>query len=146
MPSNAFNASNPTKKPPAYCWYRKDPLPIFFPPIGPARLQGYARVTNLWPIPQPTDIAIYTTMNRLNSTWVWQGGIEKMGYHLWITLSRIVDPQPWQLDVVIYTPWDTWGIYIWSPITMQLEPSWDTGRQQNVDDPGIDFQEARVQQ
>lgn len=146
MPSNAFNASNPTKKAPAYCWHRDPPLPIFFPPIGPARLQGYARWTDLAPIPGPTDIAIYTAMDRVGSSWNWAGHVQKMGWTLYITLARLVDPQPWSVDLLIWYPWGGFEHMIWRPVTMQLEPEWDTGALEHISFPGLDFRQARVQQ
>ncbi len=146
MPSNAFNASNPTKKPPAYCWYRKDPLPIFFPPLGPVRLQGWARWTDLAPIPAPTDIAIFTTLNRVGAGWYWSGQVTKSGYTFQITFNRIADPQPWACGIHLWYPWGAFEQMIWGPFTLQLEPDWDTGPLEHITTPGIDFRQARVQQ
>lgn len=146
MPSNTFNKSNPTKKPPAYCWYRKPPLPIFFPFIGPARLQGFARWTDLAPIPAPTDVSIYVAMDRLGSTWNWTGHVEKMGWTLFITLARYADPQPWAVDLFIGYPWGGFELMVFPPFTMQLQPAWDTRALQHITTPGIDFRQARVQQ
>ncbi len=146
MPSNAFNASNPTKKPPAYCWFRKDPLPIMIPPMAWPRLQGWARWTDLAPIPAPTDIAIYTTMDRVGASWIWQNYVEKDGYRFWISLSRLANPQPWELELLLAYPWGGFEQTWWTPITIQLTPGWDTGPLEHITTPGVDFRQARVTQ
>lgn len=145
MPSNAFNASNPTKKPPPYCKSGKTPLPIFFSPILPSCLQAYARWTDLDPA-DPADISVYCSLSRVGGGWTWNGHAHKQGFTLYVTLSRVVDPQPWMVDLLLFWP-STWFEHtIWTPITFQLEPNWDTGPLQHITVPGLDFRQARVQQ
>lgn len=145
MVTNTFNSSNPRPNPPAYCWYRKVPLPPILPLFPAPELNGYARWTDLDPL-APCDVAIFTTLQRTAGQWLWTGGITKGAVTLFIALHRTADPQPWRLEIRVYDPWRTPEIAVWEPLTMQLEPAWDTGLLTSVHIPAIDFREARVTQ
>lgn len=143
MPSNKFNASHPATKPPAYCWYRKIPLPPIIPPIFPMGLQGWARWTDLDPL-GPFDLAIYCTCPRVGDSWQWMGEIAKGALKLRITLARLVDPQPWRIRLDKWVDGGSHELMFFPTFVMQLEPTWDTRLLTFTHLPGYDFRQARV--
>ena len=145
MVSNAFSRPYPKPNPPAYCAFRKIPLPVVPPFFPPPVLQGYARWTDLDPL-NPTDIAIYVPMPSTDVTNCWQGEATVGAKRLIITLVGTVEPNAWTLSLNIWHTIHDWEGMAFPNFAMQLEPSWDTGLQSHVYLPGLDFREARVRQ
>lgn len=143
MPGNKFNQTHPPIGPPAYCWYRKDPLPIILPPIGSPQLQGYARWTDLDPV-MTTDIAIYTTMNRRGDDWFWSGQITKNRRTLSIVCARAALPNNWQVTIEVDFPTGLPEQYTWYDLHPDPDRDFDTGPLTHITIPAFDFRHARV--
>lgn len=143
MPSNSFNASNPAAKPPAYCHFDPTPLPII--PFGapPPLLSGWARWTDLDP-EFPIDVAMFIKLARDGVLFRWYGAATMNRITLTLTLERITDPNPWRVSLA--KRWNHLGheVLDWDPVTMQLEPTYDTGALTSVNIPGYDYRQARV--
>lgn len=145
MTSNAFNRPHAAPSSPSYCYSHHSCLPQP-PPGDPAPiLNGYARWTDLDP-EAPIDVAIYTPMPHLGAGWVWRGSVTKGTVTLQITLSRLIAPQPWAIQIDVWDQWRNPETYIWMPLVIQLEPAINTRLQTFVHLPGLDFRQARVTQ
>jgi hypothetical protein len=143
MPSNIFNTQRRATRPPPYCKKGPEDLPPIAPPTGPLLCQAYATWLDHDPLAY-NDVAMYTEMLRVGSTWLWHGEKRIRTFWFAIQLERIADPNPWLCTLKIYGDPLYAGELSFPLFDMAPDELFDTGHLTLVTGPLYDKITARV--
>ena len=143
MTTSHFSRSTHRTHPPPYCKSLIDPLPPFQPPAPPQYVQGAASLLDPDPLAY-NDISAYFHMPRQGSSWLWTEELD-LGHCLFsLTLERLGPGPDWRIAIAIPSPPLYAFNYTWSPVNLQLEPTWDSGLLTKSWYPGYDRITAHV--
>ena len=143
MPSSKFNASDAGDKSPSICKTPKPPLIPIIPGAPPPNIHGWAHAADITPV-DPLNVAMYIPMKAIGAGYNFTGSRTVSGVTLALSLTRVLDPQPYLIRLDIQIPGDPPAFWSWYPIVVKWEPPFDSGLLTHIYVPNYDYQEARV--